>query len=46
VLDSPLIETIWPADPERIDIPGAIDDIDDADVAAMASERLGRIAAK
>ena len=45
VLDSPLIETIWPADPERIDIPGAIDDIDDADVAAMATERLGRMAA-
>ena len=46
VLDSPLIETIWPADPGRIDIPGAIDDIDAAAVAAMASERLGRIAAR
>ena len=46
VLDSPLIETIWPADPERIDIPGAIDDINDADVAAMATKRLGRMAAR
>ena len=40
VLESPLIETVWPSNPDRIDVPGAINDIDAADVAALAKQKL------
>ena len=43
VLDSPLIETYLPPDPGRMDIPGSIDDIDDATIAAAASKKLAAI---
>jgi len=40
VLDSPLIETFYPDDPERMDIAGSIDDIDDSVVAKRVLEKL------
>jgi heptosyltransferase-2 len=43
VLNSPLIETILPDDPARMDIPGSIDDIQADTVAAMASHKLDRL---
>ena len=40
LLDSPLIETILPADKSRIGVPGSIDDISPGEVAEMARRKL------
>ena len=40
VLNSPLIETVTPSDPKRMDVPGSINDIDDEYVASRANDKL------
>jgi len=46
VLDSPLIRTVLPADPARLDVPGSIDDITAAEVMAEVERQLNLTPAK